>query len=108
MFDEATADFRYARLHGADELYASGYTADALDAWAKRVRAWLADGDVFVYFDNDAKVHAPYDALALAATAQLTRLVRSPHSFSRSSNFCTLPVDVLGSASTISTSRGAL
>ena len=41
-------------------------------------------------------------------TAQLTRLVRSPHSFSRSSNFCTLPVDVLGSASTISTSRGAL
>ena len=39
---------------------------DALDAWAERVRAWLADGDVFVYFDNDAKVHAPYDALALA------------------------------------------
>jgi uncharacterized protein YecE (DUF72 family) len=37
-----------------------------LDAWAKRVRAWLADGDVFVYFDNDAKVHAPYDALELA------------------------------------------
>jgi uncharacterized protein YecE (DUF72 family) len=30
------------------------------------VRAWLADGDVFVYFDNDAKVHAPYDALELA------------------------------------------
>ena len=66
VFDEATADFRYARLHGADELYASGYTADALDAWAKRVRAWLADGDVFVYFDNDAKVHAPFDAIELA------------------------------------------
>jgi uncharacterized protein YecE (DUF72 family) len=65
-FDEATTDFRYARLHGADELYASGYTPEALDAWAERVRAWLADGDVFVYFDNDAKVHAPYDALALA------------------------------------------
>jgi len=66
VFDEATADFRYARLHGADELYASGYTPSALDAWAERVRAWLADGDVFVYFDNDAKVHAPYDALELA------------------------------------------
>ena len=66
VFDEATTDFRYARLHGADELYASGYTAAALDAWAERVRAWLADGDVVVYFDNDAKVHAPFDALALA------------------------------------------
>jgi len=66
VFDEATADFRYARLHGADELYASGYTAAALDAWAERVHGWLADGDVFVYFDNDAKVHAPYDAIALA------------------------------------------
>ncbi len=66
VFDEATAEFRYARLHGADELYASGYTAAALDAWAERMRAWLADGDVFVYFDNDAKVHAPFDAIALA------------------------------------------
>ena len=42
------------------------HTADALDAWAGRVRAWRADGDVFVYFDNDAKVHAPFDAIALA------------------------------------------
>jgi uncharacterized protein YecE (DUF72 family) len=66
VFEEATTDFHYARLHGADELYASGYTADALDTWAKRVRAWLADGDAFVYFDNDIKVHAPYDAIALA------------------------------------------
>jgi uncharacterized protein YecE (DUF72 family) len=67
VFDETTTDFHYARLHGADELYASGYTPEALDAWAKRVRAWLADGDAFVYFDNDIKVHAPYDAIALAA-----------------------------------------
>jgi uncharacterized protein YecE (DUF72 family) len=65
-FDESTTDFRYARLHGADELYASGYTPEALDAWAKRVRTWLAEGDVFVYFDNDAKVHAPFDAIGLA------------------------------------------
>jgi uncharacterized protein YecE (DUF72 family) len=66
VFDDGTTDFRYARLHGADELYASGYTPGALDEWAERVRAWLADGDVFVYFDNDAKVHAPFDALELA------------------------------------------
>src|SRR6478609_9049358 len=48
------------------ELYASGYSDAALDHWADKVRAWEADGlDVFVYFDNDAKVHAPFDALAL-------------------------------------------
>ena len=30
------------------------------------MRGWESDGlDVFVYFDNDAKVHAPFDAIAL-------------------------------------------
>jgi uncharacterized protein YecE (DUF72 family) len=70
VFDESTADFRYVRLHGADELYASGYTADALDAWAARIRGWREDA--FVYFDNDAKVHAPYDAIALAERLSLS------------------------------------
>ena len=56
------------RLHGADELYASGYTDDALDRWAEKVRVWSASGlDVFVYFDNDAKVRAPYDAQSFLA-----------------------------------------
>ena len=65
-FEEDTAGFRYVRLHGADELYASGYTDEALEAWAAKVRGWLADGqDAFVYFDNDAKVHAPRDAIGL-------------------------------------------
>jgi uncharacterized protein YecE (DUF72 family) len=60
-----TADFAYVRLHGADELYVSGYTDEGLDEWAAKVRAWAATGDVFVYFDNDAKVMAPRDAMAL-------------------------------------------
>jgi uncharacterized protein YecE (DUF72 family) len=66
VFDDVTADLVYVRLHGQGELYVGGYTADALDTWADRIRAWAADGrDVIVYFDNDVKVHAPYDALAL-------------------------------------------
>ncbi|MDN5748503.1 MAG: DUF72 domain-containing protein [Pseudonocardia sp.] len=66
-FDEVTADFVYVRLHGQDELYTSGYTPDALDAWAAEVAKWRDGGrDVVVYFDNDAKVHAPFDAIALA------------------------------------------
>lgn len=66
VIDAVTAGFVYARLHGADELYVSGYTPEALDQWATRVRRWTDDGlDAFVYFDNDAKVRAPYDALGL-------------------------------------------
>ena len=58
--DDATSDFRYVRLHGETELYASGYTDESLDRWAETCRDWLDEGhDVHVYFDNDAKGHAP-------------------------------------------------
>ncbi|MCW2524457.1 MAG: hypothetical protein JWO63_2792 [Frankiales bacterium] len=67
LFD-VTADFVYVRLHGAAELYTSGYTPDELAVWAGRVRDWEGAGlAVYVYFDNDVKVRAPYDAQALQA-----------------------------------------
>ncbi|MEV7873895.1 DUF72 domain-containing protein [Microbacterium sp. NPDC089188] len=72
-FDADTAHHTYIRLHGSRELYASGYAADELDAWAARIRGLLdgsPDGiprDVYVYFDNDARGRAPYDAVELAA-----------------------------------------
>jgi uncharacterized protein YecE (DUF72 family) len=80
---DVTADFVYIRLHGDEELYASGYGDKALDAWARRIRTWQTGGvpndvpriertrpkriarDVYCYFDNDAKVHAPFDAQGL-------------------------------------------
>jgi len=72
-FDTLTTDFAYVRLHGAQELYSSGYTPTEIDAWAATVDR-LARGsadesprDVYVYFDNDARGHAPHDALALVA-----------------------------------------
>jgi uncharacterized protein YecE (DUF72 family) len=68
--EQVTADFVYVRLHGSQQLYASGYTDEELDAWAQRCTGWRSEAggarDVYVYFDNDAKVHAPYDALRLA------------------------------------------
>lgn len=86
LLEDLTADFVYMRLHGDKELYASGYGDAALDHWAARIAAWRAgrqvDGahlaspraaprrtrrEVFCYFDNDVKVHAPYDAARLAA-----------------------------------------
>ena len=82
--EEPTGDFMYLRLHGDVELYASGYSDAALDRWAERIRAWSRGGepadarrvtslplarrpfrDVYCYFDNDAKVKAPFDARTL-------------------------------------------
>ncbi len=61
-----TADFVYVRLHGNVKIYTSGYSSRALASWARRIRSWDEDGrDVYVYFDNDVKVKAPFDALSL-------------------------------------------
>lgn len=83
--EDLTSDFVYARLHGDAELYVSGYGDAALDEWAARFQAWRAGSeppdarrivakaakkmkarDVYVYFDNDVKVRAPFDATNLA------------------------------------------
>jgi len=83
--EDVTADFVYMRLHGDEQLYVSGYSDAALDRWAKRIYAWStgsqprdaeliseklprrrASRDVYCYFDNDAKVKAPFDAKKLA------------------------------------------
>ena len=85
LLEDVTADFIYIRLHGDAELYVSGYTDKALDTWSRRIEAWSrgkepddarkacalrprrrASRDVYCYFDNDAKVHAPFDAQNLA------------------------------------------
>jgi len=76
----------HLRLHGDKELHASGYDDRALAHWAQRIdlcRHWRqvsdanvaskrstpkrARRDIYCYFDNDMKVHAPYDAARLAA-----------------------------------------
>jgi uncharacterized protein YecE (DUF72 family) len=85
--EDLTTDFVYLRLHGSEELYASGYSDEALDHFASRIKLW-AEGlepndarraapdaepmsqtprDVYAYFDNDAKVRAPVDARSLRA-----------------------------------------
>jgi uncharacterized protein YecE (DUF72 family) len=93
---DMTSNFVYCRLHGSEELYASGYGPKALDIWAHRVVAWASgeeveDGkkaserdapkrkgrDVFVYFDNDIKVRAPFDAEQLRE--RVTRLLAAAH-----------------------------
>jgi len=94
LLEDVTADFVYIRLHGDEELYVSGYTDDALDMWSRRIEAWArgrepedarkasslqpkrrASRDIYCYFDNDAKVHAPFDAQNLALKLGLAREV---------------------------------
>jgi uncharacterized protein YecE (DUF72 family) len=67
LFDVTTADFSYIRLHGAEELYISGYSDQELAAWADRVAKLAATGDVFMYFDNTMHGRAPRDAMTLSA-----------------------------------------
>jgi len=83
LIPDVTSDFIYARLQGTSEKEKSGYSAKALDAWAKRARTWEAGDapddlktvddkppakakrDVFVYMISGAKVRAPAAAMAL-------------------------------------------
>jgi uncharacterized protein YecE (DUF72 family) len=84
--EDVTADWVYVRLHGARQLYASGYTPREITAWGAKVRAWHKGGepfdarrisrktqplskgrDVYVFFDNtDVKLRAPVDARRMA------------------------------------------
>ncbi len=85
VMEDVTSSFVYVRLHGDSELYVSGYTPSALKAWASKVASWhrgrspagpnrltaqpapaSKSRDVFVYFDNDVKTRAPFDAMQLA------------------------------------------
>ena len=94
--EDVTADFMYLRLHGDKKLYASGYGDAALDRWAERIMQWSAgsqprdaslasdakspaqgERDVFVYFDNDVKVRAPFDADRLMHKLGVQRADRS-------------------------------
>lgn len=81
--EDVTGDILYLRLHGDSELYVSGYDDSTLDFWAERIQKWQAGSEpqdrltltdelgskkkknVFIYFDNDAKVRAPVDAKSL-------------------------------------------
>jgi uncharacterized protein YecE (DUF72 family) len=84
VVEEPTADFMYLRLHGAERMYYGSYSDPALDHWAARLRAWQqgrepddpqritdrdppsrGERDVFLYFDNDEKTKAPFDARRL-------------------------------------------
>jgi uncharacterized protein YecE (DUF72 family) len=63
LWEAATADTVYMRLHGHSVLYHSGYSEELLSEFANKARTWLGEGrDVHVYFDNTDSGHAVEDA----------------------------------------------
>jgi len=87
LHGDLTADFVYARLQRNEAAAPEGYATDALNVWAKRLRAWAtgrnvpdlpvlaAPGparprDVFAYFISGDKERTPE-----AAQAMIARLV---------------------------------
>jgi uncharacterized protein YecE (DUF72 family) len=63
---QITADFVYVRLHGPSAVkYQGNYSDEVLTEWADQCKQWLKTKDVFVFFDNDEKGYAAFNALQL-------------------------------------------
>ena len=86
LYEDVTADFVYMRLHGSAELYQSRYTPEELERWGRFIATWRegrepkdarlicptraparGSRDVYCYFDNTDKRHAPANAQELMA-----------------------------------------
>src|SRR5829696_1921950 len=61
-----TAKNIYVRFHGPKELYASPYTDEMLNDFAKKFRRWVKEGHtIWAYFNNDVYGYAIEDAKRL-------------------------------------------
>jgi uncharacterized protein YecE (DUF72 family) len=58
-------EFVYIRFHGPDALYASHYSHDQLGEWARKIKSFSKDHDVYCYFNNDLSGYAIENAQEL-------------------------------------------
>jgi len=72
---EATASWRYVRLHHGRRGRRGNYSERELDEWARRIDRWRREGEVLVYCNNDWEGFAPRNASRLRA---LVARYRSP------------------------------
>jgi uncharacterized protein YecE (DUF72 family) len=63
---EATASWRFVRLHYGHRGRRGNYSATELAEWAQRLHGWRRSGPAFVYFNNDWEAFAPRNASWLA------------------------------------------
>jgi uncharacterized protein YecE (DUF72 family) len=59
------APLAYLRLHYGSRGREGNYSSRELDTWRRRIAAWRARRDVFVYLNDDWQAFAPRNALAL-------------------------------------------
>lgn len=64
-----TGSLMYVRFHGPQQLYASLYSPEQMQAWAAKIRPQLASHDVYAYFNND------YDGRAIQNARELRAFV---------------------------------
>lgn len=68
---QVTASFVYLRGHGPGGTYRGTYSDKTLHEWTRKIAGWKRQRrDVYVYFDNDQKSAAPFDALRLMRLLQ--------------------------------------
>ena len=63
--DEATAGWRFIRLHYGSRGRDGNYSRTELEGWAQRIKHWRGTQAVYVYFNNDWRGFAPSNAEAL-------------------------------------------
>jgi uncharacterized protein YecE (DUF72 family) len=62
---EATASWQFVRFHYGSRGREGNYSATELDEWARTIRRWRREHDVFAYFNNDWRGFAPENAKGL-------------------------------------------
>jgi len=67
---EATAGWRYVRMHFGGRGRRGNYSQRELGEWAARLHTWRAEQELFVYFNNDWEAFAPRNAVALDGRLQ--------------------------------------
>jgi uncharacterized protein YecE (DUF72 family) len=64
---ELTTDWTYVRMSRGARGRRGNYAATELATWRRRIAAWRARTEVFVYFNNDREGFAVRNARALTA-----------------------------------------
>lgn len=64
-----TAGWRFVRFHHGHRGRRGNYSDRELESWARRIRRWSPEGDVYLYFNND------WEAFAVRNAEQLGRLL---------------------------------
>jgi uncharacterized protein YecE (DUF72 family) len=82
IFKESTSNFVYYRMHGDEAQLKEGYPLTRLKKIAYDLQSWTEKKqdqpakDVYLFFNNDVKVHAPQDAVKLQSLLKKNQMIK--------------------------------